>query len=81
MIEASCPCSPPACWDGAHCRVGVPGPCWVWEAQPPGLCMGGGAQKKRPQALGGEHSDTSIQEGSLEGAALDREEKIEAHVV
>jgi hypothetical protein len=40
-----------------------------------------GPQKKRPQALGGEHSDTSIQEVFLEGAALDREEKIEAHVV
>lgn len=44
----------------------------MWEAQPPGLCMG----EKRPQALGGEQSDTSIQEGFLE-----RDENTEAQAV
>lgn len=51
---------------------GLRAPRWVWEAQPPGLCMG----EKRPQALGGEQSDTSIQEGFLE-----RDENTEAQAV
>lgn len=76
------------CWDGVHTgRVGSPCPALgvgdpaLWAQQGWWVHRGARSQEEEPRALGGERSDTSIQEGFLEGAALNREDEIEAHII
>ena len=54
----------------------------MWKTQSPGLSKGDGAKRSKVTegetlGPGGEHS---VQEGFLEGAALKREDGIEAHI-
>ena len=74
--------------DGVHTGC-VGGPCpalgvgdpALWSQQGWWVHRGARSQEEKLQALGGERSDTSIQEGFLEGVALNREDEIEAHIV